>query len=495
MTGNLPDKETKKPLVISVASGKGGVGKTRISLGVACEFARGFKTLVVDLDFFNRGLTGMLPKGKPVRFVKGPSFVQGDAGENHWQLMSADTGDLKNENFFYLKYPDLTEEQTMAFVATPIPELRQSLETMFADIVSKVAIDVIVLDCHGGPDNTSFAANAVADFSLLVTDSDKASLHGTFNFIRQLEYAEGHPPKRTHIVFNRIPARSSFNLLEKLHDEYFMPKLGGSARLLAVFPTDERMREASDKVSLFPLLIPNSLWVRKVRTMIFDMLAGSKHRGKLDALNIRYIPIVTEFRRRAMNNIPWFLQPERVLKSVSAFAILAMFAALILIALNNETIDLRGTPILYEISQWLLDNEVAEYLSSIGAVGSIVAGGWLISASWISGTINVKEKVTAAMLRGKKGIALYNLLKILAIWFIPALMTAGFIAEWQREFDDLFFALFLAIVALSYAGYLLKALYETARAFIERLPLATKALTMVVVSFYVAFPYLLMGAV
>ena len=263
--GQQKDNAQKAPLIVSVASGKGGVGKTRISLGLACDFARSFKTLIVDLDFFNRGMTGLLPKGRHVRWIDGPAFMAEEGVPEQWQLVQAQEDATEAENIYFLRYPDLTETQTMAFVSNSIATLEESLSNMFGTLAKEFGIEVIVLDCHGGPDNTSFAANGLANFSILVTDTDKASLHGTFNFVRQLEYVEGKPPQRTHIVFNRIPEDSNFRVLETMHDRYFRPRLGNQSKLLAAFPADRQVARASDKASLFPLL----------RSMALSILSGS----------------------------------------------------------------------------------------------------------------------------------------------------------------------------------------------------------------------------
>lgn len=484
MSGNgAPGHAYTKPLVVSVASGKGGVGKTRISLGLGCEFSHRFKTLLVDLDFFNRGLTGVLPKGTHVRWVKGPEFINNDGSPEQWQLVRADTDILKNDRLHYLKYPDLTEEQTMAFVSSSIETLEASLSTMFEALAREHGIEVIVLDCHGGPDNTSFAATSLADVSILVTDTDKASLHGTFNFIRQQEYSRGTPPSNTHIVFNRIPVETNFNVLERLHDQYFMPKLGGQNRLLAAFAADEKIRQASDKVALFPLMLPNSLWVRKIKTMIFDMLAGSGHHRLLDKMGFKRIPIVHEFRRRSLSNVPWFLIPEKVLKPVAVFAVILMFA--FVISGFGETLPDNGDPIS-EFTNGVSDLVLSE------ANMAITAGlfAWLLSAMWVSGTLNVKERITAALLRGKKTRAVFSLLQVFAIWFFPALATAGTYQFLMEDGASLDIA-FPAIVAFSYLVYLMKALYEAFRAVYERIPLLSRVVTLIAVSLYVAYPFLI----
>ncbi|WP_286828675.1 MULTISPECIES: ParA family protein [Kordiimonas] len=491
--GQQKDNAQKAPLIVSVASGKGGVGKTRISLGLACDFARSFKTLIVDLDFFNRGMTGLLPKGRHVRWIDGPAFMAEEGVPEQWQLVQAQEDATEAENIYFLRYPDLTETQTMAFVSNSIATLEESLSNMFGTLAKEFGIEVIVLDCHGGPDNTSFAANGLANFSILVTDTDKASLHGTFNFVRQLEYVEGKPPQRTHIVFNRIPEDSNFRVLETMHDRYFRPRLGNQSKLLAAFPADRQVARASDKASLFPLLIPNSLWARKIRTLIFDLLAGTEFEGYAERLNLRNIPIVSEFRRQAMYNVPWFLQPERVLKLASIFAVVMMFLILgIQFAQQTWPDESRETLAI-------LDETLV--FSTIWGV-PLGLTSWLISSLWISGTINTKAKITSASRRGKYLVVTYNMIKIFMIWIVPAIGLGVFILfldelsqNGMDEFEFLYGVTFSGVLALSYVGYLLKGLYEILRTHLERFPARERVLTLVAVSIYMLYAVIGIGII
>jgi len=59
-----------KPLVVSFVSGKGGVGKTMLAVAFARQLSKKGKTLLLDLDYFNRGLTGLLREGREVRALK-----------------------------------------------------------------------------------------------------------------------------------------------------------------------------------------------------------------------------------------------------------------------------------------------------------------------------------------------------------------------------------------------------------------------------------------
>ena len=62
-------------------SGKGGVGKTMLAVAAAKALAEAQSTLVLDLDFFNRGLSGLLTQGVKVVGIDRPSFL-GDQGDD-----------------------------------------------------------------------------------------------------------------------------------------------------------------------------------------------------------------------------------------------------------------------------------------------------------------------------------------------------------------------------------------------------------------------------
>ena len=48
---NPNEKSGKHATIFAVTSGKGGVGKTSLSVNLACEFSRrGYRTIIVDTD-------------------------------------------------------------------------------------------------------------------------------------------------------------------------------------------------------------------------------------------------------------------------------------------------------------------------------------------------------------------------------------------------------------------------------------------------------------
>ena len=94
-----------KPLIIAVLSGRGGVGKTMLAVAVAKELSLQERTLIVDLDFFNRGLSGLMKKGTLAGYVDKPSFFDwNDSREKtRWQLLEV------AESILHVSYPEVSK--------------------------------------------------------------------------------------------------------------------------------------------------------------------------------------------------------------------------------------------------------------------------------------------------------------------------------------------------------------------------------------------------
>ena len=95
------------PLVIALVSGKGGVGKTMLSVAVARELSLSNRTLLIDLDFFNRGLTGLMGNGEITCEIDRPGFLLSEPSEEKtgWCITQVD------RHLFHIQYPDLLPEE------------------------------------------------------------------------------------------------------------------------------------------------------------------------------------------------------------------------------------------------------------------------------------------------------------------------------------------------------------------------------------------------
>lgn len=268
------------PHIIAVVSGKGGVGKTMLAVAVANELARNTRTLIIDLDFFNRGLTGLMGPIRTAReicSVPKPDFLF-DAGEpgvsedrDPWKIMEVD------ENLLHIAYDDLTEAEIRKFETMDTAHLRESLGAFVNRAAAACDCQAVVLDCHGGPDNSSFAACLVADHSLLVSEPDRITLFGTLNFLRQIQAAAGDVRADIRLVFNKVVPAFTTAFLHRFYDHYLKDEFDGKP-LLAIYPMEVHLTKEFERTPFLSKVFPTSLLARKTKILLFDLFEGQTNR-------------------------------------------------------------------------------------------------------------------------------------------------------------------------------------------------------------------------
>jgi len=154
-------------MIIAMVSGKGGVGKTSIVANLGLALARaGKKTLLVDMDFFTRGLTFFLSKGT-----------------TSFRASVREGLNPKTRSFKFFRV-----EENLSVV----PPVRRSLDTIKSnEILGLMGDDLaglkslfrqlsrlysyVLVDCRSGADLLSIAPALVADSYWIVTEEDRTS--------------------------------------------------------------------------------------------------------------------------------------------------------------------------------------------------------------------------------------------------------------------------------------------------------------------------------
>jgi cellulose biosynthesis protein BcsQ len=267
----MPQSEN---LTVAFVSGKGGVGKTMLAVAFAHEISSRDRTLLLDLDFFNRGLTGLMRHGSTVCPVGQPEFLKApNSGvvSDGWELIEV------CHNLLHLRYPDLTPEQIRAFENTSASSLAESLKK-YLDYLREISgCSIIVIDCHGGPDQLSFAACIAADHSLLISEPDKITFYGTLHFLRQMERAvpAGTARPDVRLIFNKVVPAFSVPFLTRFYDKevrsYF-----NQQPLLAVFPIEIYLTKEFERTPFLTAVYPYSQLAKKMRLVIRDLLASGQ---------------------------------------------------------------------------------------------------------------------------------------------------------------------------------------------------------------------------
>lgn len=252
-------------MYISVASGKGGVGKTMISASIGYELSSKGRVLICDFDFFNRGMTGLVRNGceagVPVS-LNPPKFLPSADISGDW------TASEIFKNCFFISYPDISMEQFNAVESRDIEGLAREFYEFLEETAKQLKCDFIILDCHGGPDRLSFAAYLISDKCILVSEPDRATLYGTLHFLRQMHVETNKKIRgKMYIVFNRVPKGFSFFSLNRFYKKHLSEEFGGSP-LLCVIPQDGSMAREFERHTFITYLYPYSVMSRKIRSLI-----------------------------------------------------------------------------------------------------------------------------------------------------------------------------------------------------------------------------------
>jgi len=209
--------DNENPFIISVVSGKGGVGKTRIATILARvlseNLSKNFKILLIDFDVYNMGLTNLLKQNFQKNGVSNFSISSYLSNEEYREPLKI------NSNLYVVPAVSLDEESEKSkILSMSTSELVEKLRDFIRDARSNNQVDCIIIDNTGIPDNFSIASSLVADKILLITQSDNVSWWGAINFyhIYLNEIKNGIDAKnKIQFVVNNIPVKYDFEDMNK----------------------------------------------------------------------------------------------------------------------------------------------------------------------------------------------------------------------------------------------------------------------------------------
>lgn len=257
--------------IISIVSGKGGVGKTTLAVSMAKESAiSGHPVLIIDLDMFNRGFSELVKgRGCKVFDISSDNLVcsPGEGHDSHWEVYKF------AHNIFGISIPEDDKKLLDELETIDQAILATSLRNFILAAAHQVGARVVFLDCHGSRDKLSFAAVNISDDCLVVSAAEIITFFGTVNFIKS--YFQSFDPQRKpannfHLIFNSIKEGFSETLLTHWY-KFYLKDYFIDERPYAIIPYDP---QASFSVSenLFPTeVFYYSIFAEKIRILIYDL--------------------------------------------------------------------------------------------------------------------------------------------------------------------------------------------------------------------------------
>jgi flagellar biosynthesis protein FlhG len=240
----------KRATIFAVTSGKGGVGKTSLSVNVACEFGRrGYRTIIVDTDL---GLANahILAGIKPEKTLS--DYISGNAelaeiivdGPCNVKFISGGSGIKDMANL---------DDNGRAQVCLAVEDLAKFC-------------DIIILDTGAGVSKGVTDFVTMADQAVLVTTSNFAAIADAYGIVKVL--VQDGFTKPIHSVVNRVRSPEEgeqvFLKLKGCTERF----LGFDLNWLGLLPEDSSVEGAVLKRAPFSEVFPGSVATRYLAKLV-----------------------------------------------------------------------------------------------------------------------------------------------------------------------------------------------------------------------------------
>ncbi len=179
--------EKKKTRVITVSSGKGGVGKTNIAVNMGIAFAQmGKKVIVMDADLGLANVNvclGIIPKYNLFQLIKKQKTMKDIIIDTNFgiQIVAGASG--------FSKIANLTDEERNSFI--------KELDTLSY-------ADVLIIDTGAGVSQNVLSFIVASDEAIIVTTPEPTAITDAYGIIKIIATEINNPHLELKLIVNRV---------------------------------------------------------------------------------------------------------------------------------------------------------------------------------------------------------------------------------------------------------------------------------------------------
>lgn len=262
---NVIKKQNQKVIkntarVITVTSGKGGVGKSNLSVNLAIQFRKmGKRVVIFDADFGLANVEvmfGAIPKHNLSDLIYRNMSIEEIITEGPMEIgfISGGSGILGLNN--------LTKEQIQSLVKS-------------MDELSTIT-DIIIVDTGAGISDSVLEFVLASPEVVLVTTPDPSSLTDSYSLLKALHHHPDFAKQKSQIsvVSNRVSNQEEGKLLFEKLDSVVKQFLEGQIQYLGAVPQDAALEKAVRQQKPVSLLTPNSKSAEAFETIANAIING-----------------------------------------------------------------------------------------------------------------------------------------------------------------------------------------------------------------------------
>ena len=186
-----PVENGKKTRVIAISSGKGGVGKTNLSINLALAYAQlGKKVIVMDADLGLANVNvilGVIPKYNLYHLIRKQKTMREIILNTSYgiQIVAGASG--------FSKIANLTEDERNNFIF---------------ELSELSAADILIIDTGAGVSNNVLSFIAAADDALIVTTPEPTAITDAYGIIKIIATDIDNLNLGLKLVVNRVKSAS-----------------------------------------------------------------------------------------------------------------------------------------------------------------------------------------------------------------------------------------------------------------------------------------------